>query len=100
MLNCNTIRSQRGDDDDDDVNGDGGDNDDCDGNLIVMLNCIAIRSRRIIRQAAAQGSEAETPLAELFAIKSNPINAITINHVQYATMQNQIRSMEEEQILM
>ena len=53
MLNCNTIRSQRGDDDDDDVNGDGGDNDDCDGNLIVMLNCIAIRSRRIIRQAAA-----------------------------------------------
>ena len=50
MLNCNTIRSQRGDDDD---NGDGGDNDDFDGNLIVMLKCIAIRSRRIIGQAAA-----------------------------------------------
>ena len=34
-----------------------------------------------------------------FAIKSNRINAITINNVQDAAMQNQIRSMEDEQIL-
>ena len=77
------------------------------GGLRYRATCGAnkwLPSNLMVLQFIAGASFVNLQLREVkvkpnFAIKSNRINAITINNVQDAAMQNQIRSMEDEQIL-